>query len=173
MFCFVLFFQPLCWFCNPLHHLYPICFISTLRKWDHYVTLHIYTFFPFWPHPGQGLNLSCSCHLHYSYGNTGSLTLCARLGIKPLLPQNNSGFLTCCTIVGTPIRHNLKQQDKPNTLSYLRTQNIFAINNNFSFSVSYASFTKTREKKIARDCQSWIDKWYLNTHSIRYAIQIN
>ena len=46
-------------------------------------------FFPFlttpWhmEFPGQGSDLSSSCHLPWSCGNTGSLTLCAGLGIEP------------------------------------------------------------------------------------------
>ena len=34
--------------------------------------------------PGQGSDLSCSCDLYHSWGNTGSLTHCAGLGMKPV-----------------------------------------------------------------------------------------
>ena len=40
-----------------------------------------------WKFPGQGLNPSHSCDLCHSWGNAGSLTHCARPGIKPLPQQ--------------------------------------------------------------------------------------
>ena len=41
-------------------------------------------FFFFLEFLGQGTDPSCSCHLHCSCGNTGSLTHCPGLGLRPV-----------------------------------------------------------------------------------------
>ena len=51
---------------------------------------------------GQGSNLSQSYDLHHSYSNTGSLTHCAKPGIKLAPPQRQVRSLTHCATAGTP-----------------------------------------------------------------------
>ena len=46
-----------------------------------------------WKFLSQGWNPSCSCDRHHSYGNTGSLAHCTRLGIEPLLQQRQHQIL--------------------------------------------------------------------------------
>ena len=56
-----------------------------------------------WKSPGQGMNPSCICGLCHSCHNARSLTHCARLGIKPAMPQKQVRSSTHCTTVGTPV----------------------------------------------------------------------
>ena len=53
--------------------------------------------------PGQGLDLNCSLDLSHSCGNAGSLTHCARLGIKTQIPQLPRSCQSCCTSVRAPL----------------------------------------------------------------------
>ena len=46
-----------------------------------------------WNFPGQGSNPNCICDLHHSYGTSGSLTHCARLGVRPVSLQKHHWIL--------------------------------------------------------------------------------
>ena len=84
------FFKSLCW-------IYQLYIFSAQRPWEFF-------FFPFQVHrqhmkfPGQGSDLSWGFNLCHSYGNTGSLTYCARLGIEPVPPQRQRQIVN-------PLRH--------------------------------------------------------------------
>ena len=61
-----------------------------------------------WKFLGQGLNLSHSCDLGHSYGNAGSFNPWPRAGNQTRTSTVTAivGFLTHCTIAGTPISHS-------------------------------------------------------------------
>ena len=92
-------------------------FVTTEPQWeftsfDLLLLLIFFFFFSLFSHTcsiwkilGQGSNLSLSCDLHHSCSNTGSLTHCAGMGIKPM-PQRQPGPLQRQCWILYPLLHS-------------------------------------------------------------------
>ena len=70
----------LCYFFNHGE----VCFLKNI-----YIFFFFGCTFGIWKFSGQRWILSYGCDLHHSCGNTGSLTHCAKLGIKLMLQQRH------------------------------------------------------------------------------------